>query len=104
MFKVAFQGKVSGVVELERELSLLACATKAEVVLDHLCGGHARCGTCLVSIESGAEKLTEPGLSEQRVLKILKAGPHQRLACQAWAQGDVVCEVGASRKDLRGGR
>ena len=104
MFTVSFQGKTPGPVELERELSLLACATKSEVPLAHLCGGHARCGTCLVTVTSGAEQLSPAGMSEQRILKILKAQPDQRLACQAWAQGNVVCEVGEPRKDLRGGR
>jgi ferredoxin len=33
------------------------------------------------------------GAAEARVLKVLKAAPDQRLACQAWAQGDVVCRI-----------
>lgn len=102
MFTVQFKGKTQGEAQLERELSLLACATKAGAELNHRCGGHARCGTCLLTIESGQEKLSPPGTSEQRILKILKAGPDQRLACQAWAQGDVACVVGEARKDLRG--
>jgi adenylate cyclase len=104
MFTVSFEGKTQGATELERELSLLACATKAGAELTHRCGGHARCGTCLVTITAGADRLTPAGLSEQRILKILKATPDQRLACQAWAQGDVTCAVGDAGKDLRGGR
>lgn len=92
MFTVSFHGKSTAEVQLERELSLLACATKAGVGLTHRCGGHARCGTCLVSVSAGLEKLSPPGASEQRILKVLKAEPHQRLACQAWAQGDVACQ------------
>ena len=106
MFTVSFKskssGETNGEVELERELSLLAAATKIGVDLNHRCGGHARCGTCLVTIESGAEKLSEPLMAEKRILKILKAEPDQRLACQAWAQGDVACAVGTAGKDLRG--
>ena len=101
MFTVLFKGKTQGEAQIERELSLLSCATKAGAALNHRCGGHARCGTCLVTIESGQEQLSPPGTSEQRILKILKAAPDQRLACQAWAQGDVACVVGESRKDLR---
>ncbi len=108
MFKVTFTSKSNGEApaeaQLERELSLLAAATKAGVDLTHRCGGHARCGTCLVTIEAGLEKVSEPLLAERRILQILKAGPGQRLACQAWAQGDVACAIGAPGKDLRGGK
>lgn len=104
MFTVSFQGKTQGAVQLEKELSLLACATKAGAEVNHRCGGHARCGTCLVTIESGMEHLTPAGMSEQRILKILKATPDQRLGCQAWAQGEVTCKIGEPGKDLRGGR
>jgi ferredoxin len=108
MITVTFMSPSSGVapveVQLERELSLLATATKGGVELTHRCGGHARCGTCLVTIEAGLEKVSEPLMAEKRILQILKAGPGQRLACQAWAQGDVTCAVGAPGRDLRGGK
>ena len=104
MFTVSFKGKSKGEVQLERELSLLAIATKGEVDLHHRCGGHARCGTCIVTIESGIENLSEPLSAEKRILAILKAQPNQRLACQAWAQGDLSCQVGDEGKDLRNGK
>jgi ferredoxin len=93
MFKVQFKGKHLGEVSLEREASLLAAAAKGEVGLNHRCGGHARCGTCVVTVEEGAAHLTPMGAAEARVLKVLKAGPDQRLGCQAWAQGDVSCRI-----------
>lgn len=104
MFTVSFKGQSSGEVQLTRELSLLAIATKAEVDLHHRCGGHARCGTCILTIENGLENLSEALSAEKRILTILKAGPNQRLACQAWAQGDVSCLVGEESKDLRSGK
>ena len=93
MFKIAFSGKVSGEVELDRELNILGAATKAALPLTHRCGGHARCGTCLVSVQAGMDQLSPVGAAEARILKVLKAGPEQRLACQAWAHGDVVCRA-----------
>ena len=90
MPNVTFQGKVQGQASCERETSLLAAAQQAGTPVTHRCGGHARCGTCLVTVTTGAEHLTEPGAVEARVLAILKAGPGQRLACQAWARGDVT--------------
>ena len=93
MFKVVFKGKQLGEIALDRELSVLAAAARGEVTLNHRCGGHARCGTCLVTVEAGGEHLTPMGAAETRILKILKAGPGQRLGCQAWATGDVTCRI-----------
>jgi adenylate cyclase len=89
MHSVRFDGKVPGTAECERETALLAASVKAGVPLNHRCGGHARCGTCLVTVVEGAEQLSEPGGAEIRVLQALRAGPDQRLACQTWARGDV---------------
>jgi len=93
MFKVFFKGKQSGEVEHEQEVSLLASASTGSVPLTHLCGGHARCGTCLLTIEAGAEQLSPVGAAEARILKVRKADPDQRLGCQAWAHGDVTVRI-----------
>ena len=89
MHTIRFDGKTPGQAECDRETALLAASTKAHVPLPHRCGGHARCGTCLVTVVEGAEHLSEMGGAETRVLKALKANPDQRLACQTWARGDV---------------
>ncbi len=89
MHTIHFEGKTSGTAECDRETALLAASTKAEVPLPHRCGGHARCGTCIVTVVEGAEHLSEKGAAETRVLQALKAHPDQRLACQTWAKGDV---------------
>jgi ferredoxin len=93
MIKVVFKGRHVGEVALEREAPILAAAARGEVALNHRCGGHARCGTCLVTVETGGEHVTPMGAAETRILKILKAKPDQRLGCQAWAQGDVTCRI-----------
>jgi ferredoxin len=93
MFKVVFKGKQIGEISLEREASLLAAAARGELALTHRCGGHARCGTCLVTVEAGAEHLSPVGPTEAAILSTLKARPGQRLGCQAWAQGDVTCRI-----------
>lgn len=94
MFKVTFTGTQEATAELEQELSLLHAARRAGVALTHRCGGHARCGTCRVTVEAGAEHLSEMGSAEARILGILKASPVERLACQAWAQGDAAVNIG----------
>lgn len=91
MHTIRFEGQTPGAADCENEVSLLAASSKAGVPLNHRCGGHARCGTCLVTVVAGAEYLSEPLAAESRVLKVLKAEPDQRLACQAWARGEVLC-------------
>ncbi len=93
MIQVTFTGTTHGTAELDREQSLLAAASKAGADLTHRCGGHARCGTCRVTVESGQEHLTPMGTTERRVLETLGVGPDVRLACQAWARGEVCCRV-----------
>jgi len=92
MHTIRFDGKQPGSADCEQETSLLAASAKAAVPLPHRCGGHARCGTCLVTVVEGAEHLSEMGAAESRVLKVLKAQPDQRLACQAWARAAVNCK------------
>lgn len=89
MHTIRFEGKTPGTAECDRETALLAASTTADVPLPHRCGGHARCGTCLVTVVEGADHLSEKGAAETRVLLALKANPDQRLACQTWARGDV---------------
>ncbi len=90
MHTIRFDGKTPGVAECDRETALLAASAKASVPLNHRCGGHARCGTCLVTVVEGSEHLSEKGAAESRVLAALRAEPDQRLACQTWARGDVT--------------
>ena len=93
MFKITFRGKATTEIELEQEATLLTAAAKGGAGLNHRCGGHARCGTCRVTVLECAEHLSETGAAEARILKILKASPDQRLACQAWAKGEVCCKA-----------
>jgi adenylate cyclase len=55
----------------------------------HTCRGHGRCGSCIALIESGLEDLQPPSQAESRILRILKAKPDQRLACQVRASSDA---------------
>jgi len=93
MFKITFQTKATHEVEPEQETTPLSAAAKGGAGLNHRCGGHARCGTCKVTVLEGAENLSEMGAAESRILKVLKAAPEERLSCQAWAKGDVCCKV-----------
>lgn len=96
MAKITFTGKSQGEVELDREVSLLAAASAAGAEITHRCGGHARCGSCRVTIEEGQEHLTPAGRAESSLLEVFKADGNQRLACQTWIQGapgEVRCKI-----------
>ena len=93
MFKIVFKGRNPGEVVLEREAPLLGAAGEGSIALNHRCGGHCRCGTCLVTVEAGMENLSPVGVAEGRVLRVLRARADQRLGCQAWAKGDVTCRI-----------
>ncbi|MCL1892644.1 MAG: (2Fe-2S)-binding protein [Holophagaceae bacterium] len=77
-------------VELEAGLPLVAGTSIPSSQDKHSCRGHGRCGRCLVEIVAGIENLSLPSEAESRILRILRANPKQRLACQAMISGDVV--------------
>ena len=95
--KVYFLGDAPFCTEVEAGTPLAAALGGRHLVSGHTCRGHGRCGTCLVSIEAGMENLTPVCEAESRVLRIIKAKPDQRLACQAKAignGGEVTCRLG----------
>ena len=59
-------------------------------VIDHACGGNARCGTCCVKVVEGAGNLSPVGADEAAMLAELGLGDPHRLSCQARVRGDVV--------------
>lgn len=59
-------------------------------VIDHACGGNARCGTCCVSVVEGATGLSPVEPEEASMLRELGLEPPHRLACQARIHGDVI--------------
>ena len=95
MFKVkVINSKGSDEASCENETSILLASRSTKIELTHRCGGHARCGSCLVTIRKGQEHLSSIGASEKKILTTLKAKDDQRLACQAWAKSDVECFQG----------
>lgn len=59
-------------------------------VIDHACGGNARCGTCCVRVLQGAENLSAVGSQEAAQLTELGLKEPYRLSCQARVRGDIV--------------
>jgi len=89
--KVSFTGDAPVEVEVKPGSSIAAASKAAAIEQKYPCRGKGLCGTCIVNIESGVENLNPPDEAESRVLRILRASPGQRLACQALASDDVAC-------------
>jgi len=53
------------------------------------CRGNGLCGTCVVEVVEGADKLSPPTRREQFKLKGQPAS--RRLSCQCQVMGDVIC-------------
>jgi ferredoxin len=48
------------------------------------------CGTCITKITEGWNKLTEPSVMEDKILRENMAGKHNRLACHAQVLGGTI--------------
>jgi len=59
----------------------------------HACGGKGRCTTCKVLVLEGLENLSATTEAERRFVRLGALRDHERLACQACAQGDVRIAV-----------
>jgi 2Fe-2S ferredoxin len=80
--------------------SLLDIALNFGIPIEHACGGNCACTTCHVIVREGAANLSPMGDQEaDRLDTAWDVGPDSRLACQAVATGDVVCEVPAYNRN-----
>jgi len=83
---------------------LLAAAWKAGVGIKSVCGGHGKCGSCLVEIDtatSAANALTPLSAAER---ELLPSEPEQhgfRLACLCDVHGDIALSVPPESQAVR---
>lgn len=89
--RIVFEGRGEGTVPFES--TVLHAARLLDVPLTHYCGGNCTCGTCRVSILSGAEHLSRPRGNEQMVIGEPRLRQGDRLACQARLRGPVVVKI-----------
>jgi adenylate cyclase len=74
-----------------RGLTILEISTLNDIPHAHVCSGRARCGTCRVEVEAGAEQLSSMTETEHDTLAhVHAAAPGVRLACQARVLGPGV--------------
>jgi uncharacterized 2Fe-2S/4Fe-4S cluster protein (DUF4445 family) len=73
--------------------SILDCARRSGIDLVSLCGGKGTCGKCKVQIITG--DVTAATAQEEAILSPEERGKGYRLACQTYAQGDLVVNIPA---------
>ena len=76
--------------------SILDIALKANIDIDHACGGFCSCATCHVIVREGLNSCNEPSEEELDQLDNAPAlTPKSRLACQCIPRGecDLVVEI-----------
>lgn len=79
-------------VQVPRHWTVLEASRSFGIPHLSLCGGNARCSTCRVRIDSGAEHCSPPSAAEQQLLSRMGADEDVRLACQLRAHGDISVE------------
>lgn len=81
-------------VEAKVGESVLQVALRAQIPMEHACGGFASCGTCHIKVKTGMAGLSLKSSDEQNILKYeSKASDSSRLACQTKVQEDAAIEV-----------
>lgn len=73
--------------EVRGGASFLEALVAAGVPIARACGGKARCSTCRVRVESGADRCEPRTADEAAMAGRLSLDPSIRLACQTRAQG-----------------
>jgi ferredoxin len=73
--------------------TLLDVSKGVGVDLDHFCGGQCSCGTCRVTVVSGAENLSPMVGTEEMTLGASGIAKNQRLACQAFVHGSITVRI-----------
>jgi 2Fe-2S ferredoxin len=99
-FKITFLPK-NDVVEAKPGDTVLDAALRANIDLDHACGGVCACSTCHVIVREGFESLDEASDREEDMLDNAPFLQRtSRLACQIDVAGDLVVEIPPMNRNL----
>jgi ferredoxin len=80
-------------IESRPTQSLLNAILGQGIRIRHDCGGKALCGTCALSLPSGAAGLSPVGPREAERLVAGGRPAGSRLACQTYAMRDIEIEI-----------
>ncbi|OFZ20879.1 MAG: 2Fe-2S ferredoxin [Bdellovibrionales bacterium GWB1_55_8] len=81
-------------VEANPGETILDAGLRADIPIQHACGGYCACTTCHVIVKAGGAALSEiEECEEERLERANGLTLHSRLACQARVRDDVTIEV-----------
>jgi uncharacterized 2Fe-2S/4Fe-4S cluster protein (DUF4445 family) len=81
---------------------LLLGALKSGVGIKSVCGGHGKCGSCLVNVEQAAEgALSAPSEEEIALLPRGEEAKNYRLACMVQVHGEVCVSIPPESQALK---
>lgn len=78
-----------------KDRCVLDVALRAGVSIDHTCGGHGTCGTCLVEVISGLEHLGPRNELESEMAQDRGFKDCERLACQTAVEASLTVRLKA---------
>lgn len=88
-------------IDVDKGTSVLDAAMKAQVDLDHACGGVCACSTCHVIVQQGLDTLPDATEDEEDQLdEAVGLTPKSRLACQSKVSADLVVEIPRHSRNL----
>lgn len=73
--------------------TVLDVALRNKIPLNHTCGGNGTCGTCLVEVVSGLEKLGPRNEIELEIATDRGFHENERLACQMCVVSGLVVKL-----------
>jgi len=95
---ISFLPDYGDVLVSHKDQSVLDVAIRSGIGIDHTCGGNGTCGTCLVHVVQGLEKLGERTEAEAEMASDRGYKDDERLACQIQPVAGLQVEIKASQK------
>lgn len=78
-------------VQASCQVTLLTTFKKAKLNIDHVCDGHASCGTCKFRLLDG--KVTPRTDLEQQMFDDRGMDENERLSCQTKPQSNLIIKI-----------
>lgn len=92
IFRVIIDGD-STTVEFREGDTVLDALLRAELPINHSCGGNGSCGTCRVQVLRGLQELNSKNDIESEMAADRGFAPNERLACQIMPRESLEIEI-----------
>jgi 2Fe-2S ferredoxin len=92
LFRAIIDGD-STTVEFREGDTVLEALLRAELPINHSCGGNGSCGTCRVRVLRGLQELHSMNDVESEMAADRSFAPNERLACQIMPRESLEIEI-----------